>query len=200
LAAIGNVAIDTVTFSGVAEPTLAINLRELVAVVREVMSNHPVAVLTNASLIWREDVRADLRHFDIVVAKVDAPTEELFRRVNRPVGGVSLAQILAGIGEFREGFDGKLALQMMFTEANRDQAGQVAALARTLHADQVQLNTPPRPCPVQPLSEGEMAGIEAEFVGLPTINVYTAERPQVTPLDTKATRRRRPSEDLVIAG
>jgi len=178
----------------VAEPTLSINLRELVAVVREVMSNHPVAVLTNASLIWREDVRADLRHFDIVVAKLDAPTEELFRRINRPVGGVSLAQILAGIGEFREAFDGKLALQMMFTEANRDQAGQMAALARTLHPDQVQLNTPLRPCPVQPLSFDEMARIQTAFVRLATINVYTAQRLDVAPLDVEATRRRRPRE------
>jgi len=200
LAAIGSVAIDTATFSGVAEPTLAINLAELVAVVREAISDHPIAILTNASLIWRQDVQCDLSHFDIVVAKVDAPTEELFRTINCAVGKVTLAQTLDGIRRFREGFNGKLALQMMFVGANRDQAKQMAAIARQLHADEVQLNTPLRRCPVQPLSAAEMAAIGAEFVGLPTINVYTAERPQVMPLDMQATRRRRPRESRAIEG
>jgi len=198
LAAIGNVAIDTVTFSGVAEPTLAVNLSELVAAVRKAIHDHPIAILTNASLIWRQDVQSDLQHFDIVVAKVDAPTEELFQAINRPVGGISLAQIISGIGAFRDGFGGKLALQMMFVEANRDQARQMAALARTLRPDEVQLNTPLRPCPVRPLSAAEMAAIEAEFAGLPTLNVYTAEHPEVVPLDVQATRRRRPRESRLV--
>jgi wyosine [tRNA(Phe)-imidazoG37] synthetase (radical SAM superfamily) len=197
LAAIGNVAIDTVTFSGVAEPTLAVNLGELVAVVREAITQHPVAILTNASLIWRQDVQTHLRLFDIVAAKVDAPTEDLFQAVNRPVGGIPLAQIIDGIREFRDGFAGKLALQMMFVKANRDQARQMAALARTLRPDEVQLNTPLRPCPVHPLSATKMAAIESEFAGLPTINVYTAKRPQVVPVDMQATRRRRPRESRI---
>lgn len=192
LAAIGNLAIDTVSFSGVAEPTLAVNLGELVAVVQDVITRHRVAILTNASLIWRQEVQTDLRHFDIVVAKVDAPTQELFQAINRPVGGIPLSQIIGGIREFRDGFAGKLALQMMFVKANRDQASQMAALARTMRPDEVQLNTPLRPCPVHPLTATEMADIEAEFAGLPTINVYTTKRPQVVPVDMRATRRRRP--------
>lgn len=198
LTAIGNEAIDTVTFSGVGEPTLALNLGELVTIVREAISNHPIAILTNASLIWRQDVQRDLMLFDIVVAKVDAPTEGLFREINRPVGQVTLSQILEGIRQFRQDFNGKLALQMMFVEANQEQAEQMAVLARTLHPDEVQLNTPLRPCPVRPLSVSEMAAIAAEFAGLPTINVYTAERPEVTPVDAQATRRRRPHETRAI--
>jgi wyosine [tRNA(Phe)-imidazoG37] synthetase (radical SAM superfamily) len=197
LAAVEDVPIDTVTFSGVGEPTLAINLSELVAVVREAMANHPVAILTNASLIWRQDVQSDLKHFDIVAAKVDAPTEDCFQAINRPAGQISLAQIIDGIREFREDFIGKLALQMMFVQANRDQAKQMAALARKLRPDEVQLNTPLRPCPVHPLSATEMAAINAEFAGLPTINVYTAERPQVAPVDVQATSRRRPRESCI---
>ncbi|MGQ9493069.1 MAG: radical SAM protein [Anaerolineae bacterium] len=192
--------IDTVTFSGVGEPTLAINLGELADAARKEMGGYPVAILTNASFIWREDVQADLMHFDIVVAKLDAPTEVLFQAINRPVSQVTLTQILDGICRFRQAFTGKLALQMMFVEANRDQAKQMAALARTCYPDEVQLNTPLRPCPVHPLSVSEMAAIEAEFAGLLTRNVYAAERPPVTPLDTQATRRRRPRETRSTKG
>ena len=86
LLGLGRVAVDTPTFSGVGEPTLASNLSELVAAAREAIPGVPVAVLTNASLMWRRDVQSDLRHFDIVVARVDAASGKLFRAINRPLG------------------------------------------------------------------------------------------------------------------
>ena len=81
----------------------------------------------------------------------------------------------------------------MFVEVNRDQAKQMAALARGLRPDEVQLNTPLRPSPIRPLPSTEMEAVEAAFAGLPTINVYTAQRPEVQLLNTEATCRRRPA-------
>jgi wyosine [tRNA(Phe)-imidazoG37] synthetase (radical SAM superfamily) len=191
LAQVGDVAVDTVTFSGVAEPTLALNLAELVAVVRERFTQ-PVAILTNSSLMKRDDVRRDLARFDIVVAKVDAPDEALFQQINRPAVSYTLQEILWGIQRFRQEFGGKLALQMMFIPANRDRAAEMAEIACQLRPDEVQLNTPLRPSPVPPLSPAEMDEVEAAFAGLPVVNVYKAKRPEVTPLNERETRRRRP--------
>jgi len=143
----GNVLVDTITFSGVGEPTLAANLAELVAVGRETLPVRPVAILTNASLISQEDVRRDLALFDVVVAKLDAASEELFRQINRPFASCTLADIVMGLRQFRRAFGGKLALQMMFVEANRKWAAEMAALARLCAPDEVQLNTPLRPNP-----------------------------------------------------
>jgi len=193
LAQVGSVALDTVTFSGVGEPTLALNLPELVAVVRERFAQ-PVAVLTNSSLMTREDARRDLALFDIVVAKVDAPDELLFQQINRPVISDTLQDILRGIQRFRETFAGRLALQMMFTPANRERATEMAEIARQLRPAEVQLNTPLRPSPVSPLSARAMRRVERAFAGLPVINVYGAARPPVTTLDDRETRRRRPAE------
>ncbi|HIP96558.1 MAG TPA: radical SAM protein [Anaerolineae bacterium] len=188
---VDDLSIDYVTFSGVAEPTLAVNLAELVAVVRERFAQ-PVAILTNSSLMKRGDVRRDLALFDVVMAKVDAPDEILYQRVNRPFVDYTLAEILWGIRRFREEFQGKLALQMMFVKANRDRAREMAEIARSLSSDEVQLNTPLRPSPVPPLSPAEMDEIEAAFAGLPVLNVYKAARPEVVFLDEEETRRRRP--------
>jgi wyosine [tRNA(Phe)-imidazoG37] synthetase (radical SAM superfamily) len=190
---LGQVPLDTVTFSGVGEPTLALNLVDLVAVVRERFSQ-PVAVLTNSSLMTRENVRRDLTLFDIVVAKVDAPDEPLFQRINRPFVSHSLEDILDGIQRFREGHAGKLALQMMFLPANERRAAEMAQAARRLQPDEVQLNTPLRPSPVAPLSSDAMELVESAFVGIPTINVFKAARPEVTSLSDTETRRRRPAE------
>jgi len=185
------VAIDYVTFSGTGEPTLAANLGELVERVRRHLP-YPIAILTNSSLMAREEVCEDLMGFDLVVAKVDAPDEGLFRRINRPFANYRLEEILEGIHRFREEFESRLALQMMFVQANRDRATEMAQITRELHPDEVQLNTPLRPSPVEPLSPAEMEGIEAQFTGLNVRNVYKAERPEVPPLDEEATRRRKP--------
>jgi wyosine [tRNA(Phe)-imidazoG37] synthetase (radical SAM superfamily) len=194
LAEVGEPPIDYVTFSGVAEPTLAANLGELVAVVRGQFAQ-PVAILTNSSLMKQGDVRQDLAFFDVVVAKVDAPDELLYQQINRPFVNDTLAEVLWGIRRFREEFQGKLALQMMFVEANRDRAEKMAEIARDLSPDEVQLNTPLRPSPVPPLSPAEMDEIEVAFVGLPVLNVYKAARPEVVFLDERETRRRRPRQE-----
>ncbi|GAH94678.1 unnamed protein product [marine sediment metagenome] len=89
--------IDYITFSGLAEPTLAENLSELVKVVHQNMSQ-PVAILTNSSLMTREDVLRDLLLFDVVVVKIDAPTEILFKKINRPF--VNYGKVFGLIGGF----------------------------------------------------------------------------------------------------
>lgn len=185
------VVADYVTFAGTGEPTLASNLGKAIELAREVLGL-PVAILTNSSLMAREDVREDLALADIVVASLDAPTERLFRRINRPVADCRLQDIVRGISLFRAGYTGKLALEMMFVRANKDSAAEMAAVARQLSPDEVQINTPLRPCPEAPLTPEEIIAIRQEFSGLPVFTVYEAARPVVTPLNVEETLRRRP--------
>jgi len=196
LADLPPMVVDYVTFSGTGEPTLAANLGEALAMVRAcpALKGVPTAVLTNAALLSRREVRRDLAQADLVVAKVDAPDEALFRAINRPIAGVTWAEVVDGIRTFQEEFEGKLALQMMFIAANQGRAAQMSALARSLASDEVQLNTPLRPSPAPPLSKAEMAGVEAAFTGLPVVQVYAARPPEVQPLDPGQMRRRRPAE------
>jgi wyosine [tRNA(Phe)-imidazoG37] synthetase (radical SAM superfamily) len=191
LARLGKIEADFVTFSGVGEPTLASNLGQAIEIAKSVL-HLPVAVLTNSSLIPRGDVRLDLAGADVVIAKLDAPEEKLYRRVNRPYGGYSIDEVVQGIKLLRENFQGKLAIQMMFIEANRHYARQMAEIARVLSPDEVQLNTPLRPCTVKPLRQYAMAAIKEEFEGLNVVQVYEAPLREVTPLNSIETIRRRP--------
>lgn len=185
---------DYVTFSGVAEPTIAANLGQAINIVRSTL-NLPVAVLTNSSLMPRGDVREELAQADVVVAKIDAPDEELFQKINRPVRGFYLNDILHGIAQFRSEFKGKLAIQMMFIETNKDRAAEMAKLAERISPDEVQINTPLRPCAVKPLSPDEIDRIKLAFSALKNVfTVYEAPKPDVAPLNTAETRRRRPAE------
>ena len=197
LEGVKNIAADYATFSGVGEPTLASNLGEAIELVRSVL-RLPIAVLTNASLIPREDVRHDLIRADIVVAKLDAPGEELFQKINRPSGPYSLEEVTEGIRHFRSEYHGKLALQMMFVEENKGHAEEMARLAATLEPDEVQLNTPLRPCAVKPLPPEDISSIKGAFPSLNNVvTVYEAPKTEVVPLDLKEMQRRRPSEGLV---
>lgn len=192
LEAVRGVNADYATFSGMGEPTLASNLGQAIELTRATL-NLPIAILTNSSLMPRDDVRNELTRADLVVAKIDAPTEELFHKINRPYLECVFDDILQSIQSFRKQYHGKLALQTMFIKANICYAAEMAKLAKQLSPDEIQINTPLRPCPVKPLTPGEIATIRHDFTGLSGVEtVYEAERPDVVPFDLEATLRRRP--------
>ena len=183
---------DYVTFSGTGEPTIASNLGQAIDLAKSIL-HLPVAVLTNSSLISREDVRDDLARANVVVAKLDAHSQELFRQVNRPMAGLMLSDIIAGIKLFKSKFTGKLCLQVMFIEVNKNFAVEIAQVASCLLPDEVQLNTPLRPCAVKPLTPPQMASIKDNFHSFGNVvTVYEAPRPEVKPLNLQETLRRRP--------
>ncbi len=186
------VAADYVTFAGMGEPTLARNLGEAIRLARAVLGL-PVAVLTNSSLIAREDVREEIAWADVVVAKLDAPNERLFRRINRSAVDCRLQDVVRAISLFRAQYAGKLALEMMFFRANKASATEMATMARELSPDEVQINTPLRPCAVAPLTAKEIGAIRGQFKHLPIRTAYEAATPAVIPLDVGETLRRRPA-------
>jgi wyosine [tRNA(Phe)-imidazoG37] synthetase (radical SAM superfamily) len=193
LKGVRGIAADYVTFSGTGEPTLAGNLGQAIELTRTILPL-PIAVLTNSSLMPREDVRNDLAKADVVVAKLDAHNQELFSQVNRPMAEFLLSDIIEGIKLFKNKFAGKLCLQVMFIEANRIFAHEIAQIASLLSPDEVQLNTPLRPCAVKPLTPSQMASIKADFASFicPVLTVYEAPKPEVKPLNLRETLRRRP--------
>ena len=113
--ALRNERIDYLTFVPDGEPTLDINICEEISSLKRI--GKPIAVITNASLLWRKDVKEDLLEADFVSLKVDAVSETLWRRINRPHKGLRLNTILEGIREFAEGFKGTVVSETMLTDA-----------------------------------------------------------------------------------
>jgi len=182
--------LDYITFSGMGEPTLAENLGELILAVRA-LRKEPVAVLTNASLMHLKDVREALSMADFVAAKLDVSRQEDFREVNRPARGITLDRVIRSLTGFSRGFCGKFALQIMFMESNEKSAKDIARLARQIAPDEVQINTPLRPCGVKPLSRDRIEKIERSFEGLNTVSVYKGYRKKVRSISPRETLKRR---------
>lgn len=182
--------VDYYTFSGRGEPTLALNLGAMIRALKSRESGRKIAVITNSSLLDRKDVRDDLLAADYVSAKLDAGTERGFRAADLPADGLEFGAIVEGIKEFRAVYKGRLALQVMFTGVNVEEAAAIAGVAREIMADEVQLNTPLRACAVEPLSEARMVQVKKIFTGLPAVTVYERERKTAAAESERATIQR----------
>jgi wyosine [tRNA(Phe)-imidazoG37] synthetase (radical SAM superfamily) len=183
---------DYVTFSGVGEPTLIENLGECIDIVKSV-TKLPLAVLTNSTQLFRDGIRRSLAKTDIVVAKLDACNEDTLGLMNRPFPGIRFDTIMKSIIKFRDEYQGKLALQMMFTSHNMNYAAEMAKIAKVISPDEIQINTPLRPCNVTPLSATQIYGIKDRFPAFSNVyTVYDVEPPEVTPVNVSETLKRRP--------
>ena len=190
LESLPSVKIDYITFSGRGEPTLAENLGEMIKAVK-LIRKEKIAILTNSSLIYRKDVARDLSLADFVVCKLDAPSQYVFKLINAPAKYAKIDAIINAIKEFRGFYKGKLALQVMFMGENLVYASEIAAMFKYIRPDEVQLNTPLRPCDVKPLPSDKMKAIERYFGGLNVVSVYRAEKKDVKPISSDDTLKRR---------
>ena len=185
-----DLGIDYITFSGAGEPTLALNIGKIIDWIKD-NRKEKIAVLTNAAFLSQEGVIKDLKNADLVVAKLDAASEAIFKTVSKPVKGLTLKNIIKGIKYFRKHFKGKLALQMMFLKENKHEALSLARIAREIKPDIIYINTPTRPSRRMALSKKEMAGIKKEFKGLKTLSVYDGKDKKVkTVIKSKIAKRR----------
>jgi wyosine [tRNA(Phe)-imidazoG37] synthetase (radical SAM superfamily) len=124
--------VDYVTFVPDGEPTLDWNL----GVEIRLMSapDCRVAVLTNGSLLWRDDVRDELSAADLVSVKVDTVNEPTWRRLDRPIGNLRLPTVLDGIRRFAAGYRGDLITETMLVAGINDNEALIEQTARFIGA------------------------------------------------------------------
>ncbi len=205
-------AADYITFSGSGEPTLHSGIGRVIISLKE-KTNIPVAVITNGSLLWDEDVRKDLMKADLVIPSLDAGNQEMFERVNRPHSNISFEKMVDGIESFTARFPGKVWLEIFLLDGLTTDADveRIAACARRINPDAVQLNTAVRPTAeesARPIDEArmrEMAGIFGERAEV--IAAFEADREAAVPPEKPTGNdildmlRRRPcSIDDIAAG
>ncbi len=139
---------DFVTFSGYGEPTLHIHIGEILQFIKHIKPDIPVAVLTNGTLLSDKQVRKSLFLADIVLPSLDAATENIFQKINRPSGDLKIENYLKGLIDFRTEFKGKIWLEVFILPGYNDdehELGELKNVILKLNPDSVQLNTLDRP-------------------------------------------------------
>jgi len=138
--------VDYLTFVPDGEPTLDVNLGREIMLLRELKV--PVGVITNSSLLWRDDVKEELGQADWVSLKIDAVQEVAWRRINRPHKNIRLPMVLDGIRTFAKAFTGKLVSETMLVRGVNDGKSGLEEVAGFLHKVQphvAYLSIPTRP-------------------------------------------------------
>lgn len=154
--------IDWITLVGSGEPTLNDRLGWMIRKVKA-MTDTPVAVITNGSLLYRADVREELRAADAVLPSLDAGTSSLYCAINRPHPWFTFDRLLDGLESFRREYAGKLWIEVMLVKDLNDGEAAlegIAAILSRIHPDEVHLSLPLRP-PAEPWVEpADQFGLE----------------------------------------
>ncbi|MFH0990815.1 MAG: radical SAM protein [bacterium] len=161
--------IDYLTFSGSGEPTLHSGLGVMIDTLKK-KTGIPVCVITNGTLLHLPDVREDLKQADVVIPSLDAATEEVFLKINRPHPKLSLSQMIDGMVAFRKQYKGQLWLEILFAKGINDtdtEIQQLKAVIERLNPHKIQLNTvvrPPADSSAEPVDEKRLQEINS-FLG-----------------------------------
>jgi wyosine [tRNA(Phe)-imidazoG37] synthetase (radical SAM superfamily) len=164
----GTVSIDYLSLTGSGEPTLHSQIRSVIEGIKTITSI-PVALLTNGSLLYEEEVRQDLLRADVVLPSLDAVSSEVFMKINRPRPGFSIKEVIEGLVEFRKVYRGQIWLEILFCKGVNDSKEELLRIKKVLdriQPDRIHINTVVRPPSEKwavPLNPEEMEKIKAFF-------------------------------------
>lgn len=154
---------DVVSIVGEGEPTLYANLANLIREIKK-MTPKPVAVITNGSLLFKEEVSKALMEADIVLPSLDGWDQTSFKKINRPHGQLEYHKVLQGLKDFSKSYKGQLWLEIMLMKNINDRPEDIAAYKKILQDidyDRLYINTP-----VRPPAEADVREVSAETIEL----------------------------------
>lgn len=158
-AAEDGIGVDSITFSGNGEPTMHPDFPKVIDLTIRLRDKYfphaKVSVLSNATLIGREEVVQALMRVDNPILKIDASSDELIQKINKPVGTYSLDTVVRNLKKF----DGRFVLQTMFLRspdfdtASPEALGRWMDIVRELRPREVMVYTIDRETPDKTLGK-----------------------------------------------
>lgn len=138
---------DYVTFVGSGEPTLYRDLEELVIKAKE-LSNKPICVITNGSLLGNDEVKKALMLTDIILPSLDAGDEKSFLKINRPYPSIKYDHVIQGLIDFKRKFKGQYCIEIMLMKGVNDSKEELLKIKEKMDLikpDRIDINVPIRP-------------------------------------------------------
>ena len=190
---------DYITFSGSGEPTLHSKIGDVICFLKDRVPNVPVAVLTNSTLFSQKQVRSDIKNAAVVIPSLDAATEKIFNKINRPSPLLHVDKIIDGLIRFRKEYTGKIWLEIFIIPGMNDTITELNALKRVIgkiRPDQIHLNTLDRPGSISTLRTATREELER------VLNVFQMENAAIVadPPEQKALLAYRKDTEAAILG
>ncbi|MFH1673847.1 MAG: radical SAM protein [Pseudomonadota bacterium] len=143
-----NPALDFITFSGSGEPTLHSGIGNIIDFLKTEYSNYKICLLTNGSLFYLENLRKEVRSVDLIIPSLDAVSDIVFRKINRPSPQLNPQKIIDGLVSMRKEYPGPIWLEIFIVPGLNNTESELKALKgaiKKIQPDKVQLNTLDRP-------------------------------------------------------
>jgi wyosine [tRNA(Phe)-imidazoG37] synthetase (radical SAM superfamily) len=145
-----------------------------------------VAVFTNGSLLWRDDIKDDLSEADLVSIKIDTVDEDVWRHINQPFSDLKLKSLLDGIRDFTKHFKGNVITETMFVKGLNDSRYSISNISEfisTLKIERSYLALPVRPPALINLKAASMSVIDFALDVFGNNNIPATSLIQDTALD-----------------
>jgi wyosine [tRNA(Phe)-imidazoG37] synthetase (radical SAM superfamily) len=174
-----NPAPDYITFSGAGEPTLNVRIGDVIKFIKNKHTEIPVAVLTNGSLFFKKEVREELLSANLVLPSLDAASDSVFQKINRPCQSLNFKEHLKGLQEFRKEYKGKIWLEVLILPGYNDSESELELLRgafNKIHPDVIQLNTLDRPGAIENIRAATVNELQriADFWGLENVVIVAS--------------------------
>ncbi len=175
-----NIEVITITSNG--EPTLYENLDILVDRLNEIKDDKKLLILSNSSTITEPKIRTILKKIDIVKLSLDCVSQECFKKIDRPIEGIFIKDIILGIKAFSKDFKNDLVIEVLLVKGVNDKRGEIEALNEVLNEIKpvrVDFGTIDRPpaFDVKPVTSEVLKDLSNSFKGLP-ISIIHKSKPK----------------------
>lgn len=170
---------DYITFSGCGEPTLNIYINEIIQFIKQNKPTIPIALITNGTLLFNKKVRNAIKNIHLILPSLDAGTESVFQKINRPQKELSIRKYIQGLIDFKNEFKGEMWLEVFILPGYNDSKNELSAIKKAIlkiKPDLIQLNTLDRPGTIQNLrgaTRQEMQQV-VDFLQLDNLKIITA--------------------------
>jgi wyosine [tRNA(Phe)-imidazoG37] synthetase (radical SAM superfamily) len=151
--------IDYITFSGSGEPTLYKGIGKVVDFIKSNYPKYSVALLTNSTLLGDKDVQEEIKDVDVILPSLDAVSDEIFNKINRPCTEIKSQDVINGLVSFSSKFKGKIWIEIFIIQGINDEPEELILFKDVLSKirfDKIQLNSLDRPGTEQSIKKAEL--------------------------------------------
>ena len=145
-ALLNNKNIDYITFTGSGEPTLYKDLKKLIYEIKQI-TDIPVCIITNGSLLYKQEMRSNLLLADLIIPSLDAGNEETFKLIDNPNKEIDFDKMVEGLIEFKKVFKGEYWLEIFLLKDindNEEELDDIIKIVKKIKPDRIQLITATR--------------------------------------------------------
>ena len=146
--------IDYITFSGYGEPTLNSRIGDVLRYVKQNYPDVKSAILTSGTLLSSPQVRREILEADVILPSLDAATQSVFEKINRPTPQLTIDTYIEGLIDFRKEYKGEIWLEVFLLKGYNDSPEELDLIKKAIlkiQPNSVQLNTLDRPGTVEGL-------------------------------------------------